>query len=425
MKQFRLPHKFRKLSPQERLETLRDMLEYSYKTTNRTLPHAHKNIADFFQSNKQTVINADMMIESALGTIPIPIGIVPNLIVDNKIFQVPLATEEPSVIAGASYAASIFARAAIHSECIKTSIAPPLQIAQIAIRNIDWDGEQKLNDKMGQIKSMLMEHLENMHKRGGGLRRITYKSIERDLFVVYITIDVCDAMGANIANTTAEYIAPKIKILTGGTIVAAIVSNYSDERIASAEITLDVKKIPAHNKTAEEVASNIECLSRWAEQDIYRATTHNKGIMNGVSGLALATGNDTRAIEAASHAMAVSYAIAMPCKSQKIQSNIKNTLHTYQPLSKWEYKKHNNTLCGYINIPALFATKGGVTGESVYAWNIALLHMNFEKKVGAHIINRVAAGLGLAQNFAALLAISTDGIQKGHMALHKRKTHDE
>lgn len=417
--QFLLPNNFRKLSTEERAHVADTLIRKAFQSSGREYPHNFERITEKLIPSTWHDESSDKMIESSIGSISLPLGIVSNVQIDGVFHQVPLATEEPSVVAGANYATKIFLNASKTKGIVNTHVAPPYQVAQITIGNVTIEGEKKFNDGLADINNMLMKHLESMQARGGGLRRVEYKRLAMGFFVVFITVDVRDVMGANVVNTAAEFIAPKIAELTGGILIAAIVSNYSDERIVKAEIELDISNIPCAGKDPKQVAQNIDYLCQWAELDIYRGTTHNKGIMNGVTGLALATGNDSRAIEAAAHTLALSIGSSRDASYQ--HKNIEPYQAPYHPLSKWEFMVQHNTLRGTIALPALFASKGGSTSQSIYAWSIALLSLNYNKDIGSHVLNKVAAGLGLAQNFAALLSISTTGIQQGHMKLHNKK----
>ncbi len=387
MSQFMLSSSFRKCSTQARYVQLQKARE------NPAHIAAFKEVSDFIAPNAQVQNLADTMTECAIGAMPIPLGIVNNLCVDDVLFHVPIATEEPSVSAAASFAAKLLG--SIRTECDE-----PLQDAHIALHGVSAEGEARFSAKLIEITNKLMSFLKNMHKRGGGLRGVYHYRTEDALFVVLIRVDVRDALGANVVNTAAEYIASFVAQCTGGTLLSAIVSNYSDMRFVRARCIVNTQTISKFR--GKEIARNIERMCSWAKDDVRRAVTHNKGIMNGVSSFALATGNDTRAIEAAAHAHASSGGV-------------------YRPLSSFEYDENKDTLHGKVEIPALFATVGGGTSHPVAQWVRTVLAINYPKRMTAHVLNRIAASLALAQNFAALRALVNEGIQKGHMKFHIKR----
>lgn len=411
--QFLLDAKFRKLSPQARLSQLQEMLETRYPKNKEM-----RGLVKLIASGDEGTAFADIAVESSIGVMSIPLGIVSNLCVDGTIFHVPVATEEASVIGAATYAAKIFAKAAVSQSnipsFISTKIRPPLQIVQISLSQVSEEGERKLANAFSELHTDVMCSIESMHRRGGGIRRLEYRRLDSGLLVVHILVNVQDAMGANIVNAVAEAIAPKMAKISGGTVLAAILSNYNEERTVDAEVTLDVNKLPSvrttHHLTQQEVAQRVAYMSDWAQEDLYRAVTHNKGIMNAVEGLALATGNDTRALSTAAHSLAATCSLDSSRHSE-----------SYNPLSLWGFDKSSGLLKGNLCMPALLATVGGSTAHSSAQWVRAVLGLNYKKEIHAHTLNRVAAGLGLAQNFAALFAIVTQGIQQGHMNLHNKK----
>ncbi len=383
MSQFRLNAAFRKGSPEERYEELCAVLPKG----------AGVQAQEFVAPNTAVRGLANAMTECAVGAMAVPLGVVNNLCVDDVLFQVPIATEEPSVCAAASFGAKLLGN-------VRTQCDEPLQDAHIALCGVDAAGEARFKKALPSMTSKLMVLLESMQKRGGGVRGLYHYRTKDDLFVVLIRVDVRDALGANAVNTAAEHLAPLVAECTGGAVLSAIVSNYSDVRLVRAFCSVSVEGISRMH--SEAVARNIVRMGAWAKEDIRRAVTHNKGIMNGVSAFALATGNDTRAIEAATHAHACTGGL-------------------YRPLSSFEYSENDETLHGTLEIPALFAAVGGGTAHPTAQWVRAVLGINYPKRVTAHVLNRVAAALGLAQNFAALRALVTEGIQKGHMKLHARR----
>ena len=415
---FFLSSQFRKHSLLQRIQVLQNTLIEQYPTQKTMLMRAYNMLIQNNEPNKL----ANSMVESAIGTYPMPLGLIHNLNIDGVITHIPIATEEPSVVMGATYAAKIFSHASNNG--ILTRVAAPIQIAQIALLDVTEHGEHALRNILPSIHTKIMSFLLSMHKRGGGIRNIEYRRLPSGLLVVHIHIDVQDAMGANIANSVAEYIAPTLQQVSQGTVLASILSNYSDTRVVHAQVTLDIQSLPRTQYTVHTTAEKIEQMSLWAEEDIYRATTHNKGIMNGVNGFAIATGNDTRALEAATHALAATHCASILHPFEDTAA-LFNKIHThtsqYQPLSIWRYNREHETLHGSITLPAVLASIGGSTSHPIAQWTKAILGINSPKPIQAHIINRVAAALGLAQNFAALHALVTQGIHTRHIALHARK----
>ncbi len=372
--------KLRKLSLEQRLKTL------------NIPPH----IRSFIASNAQQRTLADRYVENAIGTYPLPLGMVEELIVDSTPYTFALATEEASVIAATNYGAKI--AGSIYTQCDHA-----LQVAQISLTHVTPQGEHRLLSQLAPIKDMLMARLASLHRRGGGLRDVSCARITKDIFVVYVTVDVCDAQGANIVNDAVEHCTPLVERQCGGTVLASICSNHNPQRLVHAQAHIPFSALPhSQTLTSKTLAEKIHLLSQWAHHDIYRATTHNKGIMNGVSALAIATGNDFRALEAAAYTYV--------------------SLNENKPLSR--YHIQDEMLVSHITLPALCATKGGATSHPVAAWNLSLLASQCPKEFHAHHLNRIMAAVGLAQNLAALRALADEGIQKGHMRLHKKKNQE-
>lgn len=334
---------------------------------------------------------ADRIIENTISTMHIPFGLGLNFKINGKIYIIPMAIEEPSVIAAACNAAKL---------CLpigfKGSADEPIMIGQIqvvGIKDVKKAMEKIANAKL-EIEKATRVLTESMEKRGGGFRNIYTKSFETargNMLVIYFEIDVRDSMGANTINTIMEGIAPKIiNILNEGTIRLRVLSNFADKRKARAWAVWKKEIV------GEEVVEGVLDAYEFAKADIYRATTHNKGIMNGIDALAVATGNDWRAIEAGAHAYAA--------KDGK-----------YQPLTHYE-KNKNGDLVGTIELPMVF----GIVGGSINANPVAKIALKILGVKNAGELALVAACVGLANNFAALKALSTVGIQKGHMKLHLR-----
>ncbi len=334
----------------------------------------------------------DRMVENAIGTFEIPLGLALNFKINNKDYIIPMATEEPSVIAAASNAAKI-ARA---SGGFKATSTDPIMIAQIQLTKISDINKAKnsiLNHKKELIR-LANDQDPMLVKFGGGAKDLEIRNIktkEGNMLIIHLLVDVRDAMGANALNTMAEAIAPKIEDITGGKVYLRIISNLADRRLAKAEAIFSKE-----NLGGEDVIDGILSAYYFAEVDHYRATTHNKGIMNGISALVRATGNDTRAIESGAHSFAA--------KDGK-----------YKPLAKYE-KNENGDLVGKIEIPTAIGLIGGAT--KVHP--IAKIAIKILEVKSAKELSEIIACLGLAQNLAALRALSTEGIQRGHMSLHAK-----
>ncbi|MGQ9587379.1 MAG: hydroxymethylglutaryl-CoA reductase, degradative [Thermoplasmata archaeon] len=334
----------------------------------------------------------DKMIENAVGSMQVPLGIAVNFLINNTDYLIPMATEEPSVIAAASNAAKM----ARERGGFSTSSTSPVMIGQVQVTDVKaptrvkhllWEKKREILDLANKQDPMLI-------KVGGGARDIevrTINTIRGPNVIVHLLVDVRDAMGANAVNTMAEAVAPFIEDVSGGKVYLRILSNLATHRLARAHAVWAKEVIGG----SEVVDGVIEAYS-FAEADPYRSATHNKGIMNGIDALVLATGNDTRAVEAGAHAYAA-------------------RTGTYKPLTTFE-KTPEGDLVGTIEIPMAVGLVGGATRVHPTARAcIKLLGVKTAQELG-----EVAAALGLAQNFAALRALATVGIQKGHMTLHAR-----
>jgi len=339
---------------------------------------------------------AEVMVEQAVGYIGIPLGIAGPILIDGREVLIPMATEEPSVIAAASFAGNLVSR---HGG-ITTRASDPVMVAQIFLEDIGNLGAAGVDAVLKSreiIRERLKPILVSMEKRGGGWRNMDARWIAPSrTLAVNLRIDVRDAMGANLLNSAAEEVGPLLEEITGGRVLMAILSNRSWDRTASARLSIPVEELGRNGFDGAETARRIVRAAKVAREDPDRAVTHNKGIMNGISALALATGNDTRAIEAAAHAYAGRYG-------------------PYHGLS--EYWMDNGMIHGSIEMPLPFAVTGGAVGfHPVTRWSLQQLG-----NPDAPGLSRIAAALGLAQNLAALRALVSEGIQSGHMALHARR----
>ncbi len=333
---------------------------------------------------------ADHLIENVISTMNIPVGIATNMKVDDNDVLVPMATEESSVVAAVCNAA----RQCYDNGGFTTSMSGSQMIAQIQLVNITNPQFCRICilEQKAQIKKLCDDCDPILLSLGGGLQDIEVRIIDSNIgpmVITHLIVDTRDAMGANAVNTMAEKLAPLIEQWTGGKVYLRILSNLADRRLARARATWTCDAIGG-----EAIRDGILSAYHFAESDPYRAATHNKGIMNGVSAVVLATGNDTRAVEAGAHAYAA------------------RNGH-YSSLTHWEIDK-NGDLVGSIEIPMAVGLVGGATKLHPMAKaNLQILGVK-----SASQLARIIAATGLAQNFAALKALATTGIQKGHMALH-------
>jgi hydroxymethylglutaryl-CoA reductase len=335
---------------------------------------------------------ADRMIENVLGSFEIPLGIAVNFQINGKDYLVPMATEESSVVAAASNAAKI----ARIKGGFKTECTDPLMIGQIQILHMKDVAEsaQKIMSKKKEILHLANEQDKVLVKFGGGAKDLEVRILDSPIgkmIVTHLIVDVRDAMGANAVNTMCEALAPMLEEITGGKVRLKILSNLADKRIVKAKAIFDKEKMGG----GQVVDAFLESYNL-AAIDPYRAATHNKGIMNGIDSVIIATGNDFRAIEAGAHAYA----------SRNGQ---------YTSLSHY-YKDKNGDLVGELELPMAIGIIGGVG-------NIHPKAKLCKKILGIKTAKELAdivVSVGLAQNFAAVFALSTVGIQKGHMSLHAK-----
>ncbi len=339
-----------------------------------------------------TTSQIDSLIENVVGSYQLPLGLAFNFKINDKDYIIPMVIEEPSVVAAASNAARIARKhGGFHSDEIK-----PIMISQIQITKLEdiEVAKKSLQKSKEEILKIANEQDPTLNKLGGGAIDFEMREIDTQrgkMLIIHLIINVLDAMGANIANTMAESISPYIEELSGGKVYLRIISNLAIHRIAKCKAIFD-KELLGGEKVVEGILNAYE----FALADPFRATTHNKGIMNGIVALTLATGNDTRAIEAGAHSYAA-------LKGQ------------YSPLTKFQVDSDGN-LIAEIEIPLALGIIGGMTKIHPMA-RLALKILNIKS---ANELSKVAAALGLAQNVAALRALASEGIQEGHMALHSR-----
>jgi len=336
--------------------------------------------------------HADKMIENAIGTFSLPLGIATNFKINNKDYLVPMVIEEPSVIAAASKAAKI---ARVHGGFTAT-VEGNISIGQVQVLDVNIQKSiSAINSNSNEIIELANSASKTLPKLGKGAKQIHCKEIKTStssMLIVELMIDVGDAMGANVTNTMCETVAPLIEKITGGKTLLRILSNYSTKRMVSVSGTFDKEAVGG-----EQVVNDIISAFEFADNDVYRAVTHNKGVMNGTISVANATGQDSRAIEAAAHAYA-------------------SSTGKYRSLTKWE-KDNSGNLVGKFEIPLSVGIVGGVTNNHP----IAKICTKILKLTNVQDLACIMAATGLAQNFAAMRALVTEGIQKGHMKLHARK----
>jgi len=369
---------FYKLDPEERLKQVREF-------------------AGLGREEVETLRNtgvlkdlADRMVENVIGVMEVPLGVATNFLINEKDYLIPMAIEEPSVVAAASNAAKM----ARVKGGFKTESTDPKMIGQIQLTGIADPTKAKdaILENKGKIIEIANEQDPILVKFSGGAKDVEVRvidTIKGEMVVVHLIVDCRDAMGANAVNTMAESVAPFVEEITGGKVFLRIISNLAVYRLARAKAVFAKDAIGG-----QEVVDGIITAYAFADADPYRCTTHNKGIMNGISAVVLATGNDTRAIEAGAH----SYATGR-----------------YRPLTKYE-KNEDGDLVGSIELPMAVGLIGGATAVHPTAKaNVKILGVKT-----ANELAEVIAAVGLAQNFAALRALATEGIQKGHMMLHAR-----
>ena len=337
---------------------------------------------------------SNQMAENGIGTFALPFSIAPNFIVDGKDYAVPIVTEEPSVVAGCSYAAKIIGK----SGGFTTEILNRKMIGQVALYEIlDFDNAiSMVLENKNKLLKIANDAYPSIVARGGGAIDIEVRNID-EFLVVYLFADVKEAMGANILNTMLEAIKTPLENITNGKSLMAILSNYATESLVKAKCEVNIKLLNSSMEKSIETAKKIELASKCAKLDVYRATTHNKGIFNGIDAVVIATGNDWRAIEAGGNAFAA--------KNGK-----------YEGLTTWTFDESENKLKGELTLPMPIASVGGSIGLNPSVKAAFNILGNPNAKTLASIITSV----GLAQNFAAIKALVTTGIQHGHMKLQAR-----
>ncbi len=342
---------------------------------------------------------ADKMIENVIGVHGLPIGLALNFLINSKEYVVPLVVEEPSIVA----ALSATAKLTRSSGGFTTTSTDPILIGQIQI--LDTPDMNRAKAGVLEHKQELLDLANSFHPRmvarGGGavdleISSYPLESMQGEMMVVHLLVNTCDAMGANLVNGMCEGIAPLIETITEGTVFLRILSNLTDRALATAEVTLTIDQLAGKGFDGERVRDGIIIASDFAHVDPYRAATHNKGVMNGIDAVAIATGNDWRAIEAGAHAYAARHG-------------------RYGSMTRWS-KDVDGNLHGSIEIPI----KVGIVGAPLKSNPGVAMNLRLIGVESATELAEVMAAVGLAQNFAALKALTTEGIQTGHMTLHAR-----
>ena len=343
---------------------------------------------------------ADHMIENVVGLYSLPMGIARNFVVNGKPYAVPMVIEEPSVVAAASNGARM-AKAAggFSAEADEPRMIGQLQI--LGLKDLP-EARKALEDHSEALLALAAESCPNLLKRGGGPREILLREFPATeagpMLVLHLIMDVRDVMGANLIDTALERIAPEAERISGGQVRLRILSNLADRRLARASCSIPASALAFKDYDGDTVLTRILEAAAFAEADPYRAVTHNKGIMNGIDAVVLATGNDWRAVEAGAHAWAA--------RNGEVR-----------PLTHWRRDPVTGDLTGTIELPLTVGIAGGTT--RVHPGAAAALRLIGAQSSGE--LAGVIASVGLAQNLAALKALSTEGIQRGHMSLHAKQ----
>jgi hydroxymethylglutaryl-CoA reductase len=340
--------------------------------------------------------DADNLIENVLGTYKLPFAVCPNFLIDGQERVLPMVVEEPSVVAAASNAARI----AREGGGFVTEADEPVMIGQVQVLDVPDlpSAIQRIDEAQAELLEMANACHPNLVERGGGARGIEVRTLPEDehQLVVHILISCCDAMGANLVNTVAERLADRIAGLAGGSPGLRILSNLADRRLVRVTVRIPAHALAIAKIQGEQVRDQIVAASRFAEMDPYRAVTHNKGIMNGVDAVCLAVGNDWRSVEAGAHAYAA--------RSGR-----------YGPLATWRVGDDGHLL-GKLEMPMAV----GMVGGAIRVHSLARLGLKIASVENSTDLGLVMACAGMASNLAALRALATIGIQRGHMSLHAR-----
>ena len=377
---------FSKKSYQERLELLQA----------QALLSPEKQVS-LEQDEQISVTVADQLSENVVGTFSLPYSLVPEVLVNGQEYTVPYVTEEPSVVAAASYASKIIKRAGGFT----AQVHERQMIGQVALYQVvePEQAQEKIVSKKAKLLELANQAYPSIVKRGGGARDLHVEQIkgETDFLVIYLHVDTQEAMGANMLNTMLEALKPVLEELCQGQSLMGILSNYATDSLVTASCRIAFRYLSRQKDQGREIAEKITLASQFAQADPYRAATHNKGIFNGVDAILIATGNDWRAIEAGAHAFA-------------------SRDGHYQGLSCWTLDLEREELVGEMTLPMPVATKGGSIGLNP---RVVLSH-ELLGNPSAKELAQIIVSIGLAQNFAALKALVSTGIQQGHMKLQAK-----
>ena len=377
---------FSKKSYQERLELLQAQALLS--------PDRQGSLE---QDEQLSVTVANQLSENVVGTFSLPYSMVPEVLVNGQEYTVPYVTEEPSVVAAASYASKIIKRAGGFT----AQVHERQMIGQVALYQVadSEQAQEKIASKKAELLELANQAYPSIVKRGGGARDLHVEQIkgETDFLVVYLHVDTQEAMGANMLNTMLEALKPVLEELSQGQSLMGILSNYATDSLVTASCRIAFRYLSRQKDEARELAEKMVLASQFAQSDPYRAATHNKGIFNGIDAILIATGNDWRAIEAGAHAFA-------------------SRNGRYQGLSCWTLDLEREELVGDMTLPMPVATKGGSIGLNP---RVALSH-ELLGNPSAKELAQIIVSIGLAQNFAALKALVSTGIQQGHMKLQAK-----
>ena len=377
---------FAKKSIQERLEFV--------KSQALTSMEAQDSLE---QNENLSIAVADQLSENVVGTFSLPYSVVPEVLVNGQEYTVPYVTEEPSVVAAASFASKIIKRAGGFT----AQVHQRQMIGQVALYQVPERDKacQAILSQKAELLEQANQAYPSIVKRGGGARELTVEKIsgEADFLVVYLHVDTQEAMGANMLNTMLEALKPSLEALSQGKSLMGILSNYATDSLVTATCRIAFRYLSRQKDEARELAEKMVLASQFAQADPYRAATHNKGIFNGIDALLIATGNDWRAIEAGAHAYA-------------------SHDGAYRGLSRWTMDLETEELIGELTMPMPVATKGGSIGLNP---RVVLSH-ELLGHPSAKELAQIIVSIGLAQNFAALKALVSTGIQQGHMKLQAK-----
>lgn len=389
MKSSRIPG-FYKKTVEERRELLQEALDFS-----------DGELSALSSGEALPIETADKMIENVIGTFPLPLGLGLNFLINGKDYIIPMAVEEPSIVASASHIAKIVR----DSGGFQTEASERIMIGQIQVVGCaDYDrAKQAILDAKSDLIEAANAAYPSIVQRGGGATDLDVRILNDSpssnygkMLVLHLYINTCDAMGANIINTMVESLAPTIEDITKGKVYLRILSNFADRCVAKASCVIPPKLLATGEYSGEEVRDGVVHAFEFADSDPYRAVTHNKGIMNGIDPVVIASGNDWRAVEAGAHAYASRYG-------------------SYRSMTKWSVDEDGN-LVGELELPMSI----GIVGGAIRVHPISQLAHKILRTESASELAQVIVAVGLAQNLGALKALVTDGIQKGHMALHSR-----